>query len=175
MGIIQPTLLFSTTTFAHQHFLIQSFRPTPTPLQWPSSSLSSSPPWLLLPSLLPRAVPLTTTRRSRSTPRTARLPAVTARSSPAATAARTSLAPTASASPSSLSPSSRLAVPTSLLAALLAMPPATSSTLRPTALPSLFKRDKNTVRLPATFQHLQSRIMVFGVLGSSINLMSFLG
>merc|ERR1712113_1146480 len=25
MGIIQPTLLFSSTTFAHQHFLIQSF------------------------------------------------------------------------------------------------------------------------------------------------------
>ena len=62
-----------------------------------------------------------------------------------------------------------------MIGALLTTPRATSSTLRPTALPSLFKRDKNAVRLPATFQHLQSGIMVFGVLGSSINLVNVLG
>merc|ERR1711879_846938 len=102
--------------------------------KWPSSSLSSSPPWPLLPSPPPRVL-LTRTPRSRSPARTTPPSAATVRRSPAATAARTSLVLTASASPFS-----RLAVPTSLLAARPAMLRATSSTSRPTASPSPFKR-----------------------------------
>jgi hypothetical protein len=45
-------------------------------------------------------------------------------------------------------PSNRPAVPTSPPAARLAMPRATSSTLRPTALPFLFKRFLSSLRSP---------------------------
>merc|ERR1712108_23852 len=55
--------------------------------KWPSSSLSSSPPWPLLPSPPPRVL-LTRTPRSRSPARTTPPSAATVRRSPAATAAR---------------------------------------------------------------------------------------
>merc|ERR1711900_75683 len=140
MGI-QQSLLFSTTTFAHNTFSKPVFQTNPKPSKWPSSSLSSSPPWPLLPS--PR-VPPTRTPRSTLTPSPAPPSAATAR--------------TASASPSSPSPSNRLAVPTSLLAARPVTPRATPSTSRPTALPSRFKRDNSNTSCDflTTFQHLQS-------------------
>ena len=83
--------LLTTTTFAsHNPFTNQ-----PNPTKWPSSRLSSSPPWPPSPTPLPRVVLPMATPRSASTPSPTVPLAVTARSSPAATAVRTSSASTA--------------------------------------------------------------------------------
>jgi hypothetical protein len=94
--IIQQSNQFNNTTLASQPFSTK----TTNHQQWLSSRPSSSPPWPLLPSPLPRAAPLTATRRSTSTPSPASPSVATARSSLAATRARNSSASTASASPS---------------------------------------------------------------------------
>jgi hypothetical protein len=88
------TSLQTTTTFA-SHNPFTTFSQSTQSTKWPSSSLSSSPPWLL--SLLlppPAALPITTPTLT-STPSRTPLLAVTARSLPAATAVRTSSVPTA--------------------------------------------------------------------------------
>lgn len=74
-----------------------------------------------------------------------------------------------------LSPSSRPAAPTSLRAARLATPPATSSTLRPTAFPSRFKRDKESFSTTTTFSAFAEQDNGFRVLGLLALLNGFTG
>merc|ERR1712071_395303 len=107
MGIIQQSLQTINPIHQHPHSLLyQPLHQNNTKQsKWPSSSLSSSPPWPLLPSPPPRV-------RER-TPRLASSPS---RAPPSAATVRRSHAAT------------------------LAMLRATSSTSRPTASPSPFKR-----------------------------------
>jgi hypothetical protein len=84
-----PTITSLPTQQSHS--LLQPFLPNqPNQPKWPSSRLSSSPPWPLLPSPLRAATPRSPARPWPPTPS-----AATVRSSPAATAARTSSVPTA--------------------------------------------------------------------------------
>merc|ERR1711879_989458 len=107
MGIQQSLQTINPIQQHHTRFFPPLHQNNTKQPKWPSSSLSSSPPWPLLPSPPPRVRLRERTPRLASSPSRAPPSAATVRRSPAATAA---------------------------------MLRATSSTSRPTASPSPFKR-----------------------------------